>query len=395
MVMDSNIEAGFDYSLLHKTWRCFFCANKKNSVADTLCGICNNPRQPSRLALHHKGGYYLCKLRTGFKLPTVTILRVSPLPQKQFKLIIPAINDDFSECIRELLDASEPVDGEIVDQASHRMEAVEPANTALSLFDQVIEHANNLVYDSSFGRYLESSTLEQKSSSPISHNRTNPRYKTEFKYAQSMLRSKVELRWAVEEDIRQSDLENGLVVVDERKKKTSQHEPCVLCEAMFPLPSLVGMVSYKAALDWKINHGVYIDPKDKRFLKNSVHDGAKLCIFCMQFFNNNFSSIIEKMAKEKLADDIDHHSNRKLTGRKSSQSPRDSIALREIPTERPISRLQQKISRAHLEMKSELAKSRFSIQKLASNRSRIVDTSKSGTFLRDKYKDVSLHYDEA
>lgn len=70
------------------------------------CGICGNLRQPNRIAVQHSSGLYLCKTNTMFKIPTMTIYRLAPLPEIQFKAIIPAVGSSLRDSLCEVLDTA-------------------------------------------------------------------------------------------------------------------------------------------------------------------------------------------------------------------------------------------------------------------------------------------------
>eukprot|EP01036_Dinobryon_divergens_P022721 gene22721-31006_t len=60
---------------------------------------------------------------------------------------------------------------------------------------------------------------------------------------------------------------------------------CAVCEFSFPKTSLLGAVSWKTVLRWKLQGGG----------SNKFVDSAQVCIFCMQFFDKNFGVLVEPM----------------------------------------------------------------------------------------------------
>jgi hypothetical protein len=63
---------------------------------------------------------------------------------------------------------------------------------------------------------------------------------------------------------------------------------CPVCEREFPSQSqLLGKITFRAVLKWKIDHKVVIPKGDHRMDSNRLADCAHLCIFCTQFFDKN------------------------------------------------------------------------------------------------------------
>lgn len=299
--------------------------------------------------------------------------------------------------------------------ATHRLSHGQASpDRKLSLYDTIIDKAHNLAYDGSVGRFIDIKSIETILEKQIQANQPQnasnleestpiniiDKYKTDLEYPKHMIISKKELELAVNEEIKHlSHLPSKHHPIDLSHQNINLNDPilknqqkfsiCYLCLLTFPKESLAGIVSLKSVLQWKANHDVEVNRRDKQYLKYTLVDGVPICVFCMQFFDDNYSFILEQMAKEEKIDEIFTESMISSMDVATSVSLKESSSKQSI--DRPYSRLVQKISVTQLKIRSEISKSRFQIQKY-NHRSRIVDTTKVGTFLRDKYKDVSHIY---
>ena len=70
--------------------------------------------------------------------------------------------------------------------------------------------------------------------------------------------------------------------------KFTKRLPCILCEYIFPIEALVGVITYRTICQWKEQHDVNMNDTHTSKQYNP-HDIVKLCIFCNQFFDNEYS----------------------------------------------------------------------------------------------------------
>ena len=89
-------------------WRCIACAHRRNKTSDLHCEVCHIVRAPRKLVVRHSDGLFLCATHVNASIvgqPTVSIFRVSPLPEIQFKSIIPVTGTCLLDCIKDILDS--------------------------------------------------------------------------------------------------------------------------------------------------------------------------------------------------------------------------------------------------------------------------------------------------
>ena len=379
-----------------KTWRCVFCMSKKNLANATTCAVCKIQRQPDRIGLHYNGAHYLCRTNTSHKIPTVTIFRVFPLPELQFKTIVHMNGKDIIECVHEAIDSYfEDERKQLLSPPPtfSKVPSIEFFNTNKSfenlesiknrdLFEDVINSSTTLAYDGKIGQYINIDSLFNM----------DPEYiKTGFAYTTNMTVAKREIKKIVDDIIYKRD--EGDDYVDENKlfyeqRKSLKRQNCGLCELNLPIDSLIASTSFKTISKWRENHDVPFLSNDRRLMNSNIHKEMLICLFCVQFIDKNFCDVIGSIATEVHYDEeTTKMHNRSI--RTSKSNSHHSRAIEEIS--RPISRIEQKISISKLKLRAELAKTNFYVQEMKKT-SKIVDSNAAGTFLRDKYCNVSLIY---
>ena len=122
---------------------------------------------------------------------------------------------------------------------------------------------------------------------------------------------------------------------------------CSLCEREFSTDNLPGTVSYRSVLQWKFEHSVPNTncPSSKQRSFSKLYDVSYLCVFCSQFFNYQFGEFIDinKIEKSVLTEIGPESSDAEVD---YSKSKIDSQLIR------PISRLNQRISKDRLHLKA-------------------------------------------
>lgn len=122
---------------------------------------------------------------------------------------------------------------------------------------------------------------------------------------------------------------------------------CSLCEREYSTDNLPGRVSYRTILQWKLEHEVpniqNLTSKHKSFTK--LYDVSYLCVFCTQFFNYQFGKFVDI---DKLEKSVSAHS------RPESQDVDVKYSTAKIDSAftRPISRMNQRITKDKLQLKS-------------------------------------------
>jgi len=75
--------------------------------------------------------------------------------------------------------------------------------------------------------------------------------------------------------------------------KLSKEDMCSLCERVYHLRNLVGVVPFKAVAKWREQHGCPFPPREKRLMTPNIYGASYLCTFCMQFFDDSFGDYID------------------------------------------------------------------------------------------------------
>jgi hypothetical protein len=182
------------------------------------------------------------------------------------------------------------------DQLSSQSQQHPPAeDLTLDLFHRVMKNGENYAYDANIGQYVHVDTLKRdsSSSSPSPSSSADPHISRDLNYLKSMKREKTEMTRIVEETIQRRSEDYIDDVIDlthdtlrEWKGKTS----CSLCEFQFPPAQLLGTISLNTLLNWRKDHQLSLEkyPASQSSLVNK-YQTMRLCVFCMQFFDTNFS----------------------------------------------------------------------------------------------------------
>lgn len=181
-----------------------------------------------------------------------------------------------------------------------------------SLFDKVMSGANDLVYDSHIGQYVEKSKLdagvlasptrETNDEGSLDGEETLHGLIKEFQYVKHMRKERDIMRNTI-----QTKKENGKLpdmgptsasfhdtpFSDRGEDRTKHRAPCALCEFPFPVVSLMGQVPFNAVVQWRARHGNPIPESDPRLDVHSRYETARICAYCTQFFDKNFTDYVE------------------------------------------------------------------------------------------------------
>jgi hypothetical protein len=380
-----------------KLWGCPTCKFRKNLAAKTRCQVCNQPRPADKFAVREGGQVYLCHCITSAHFPTVSICRIFPTPLKASKVILPSafntLEENVRAAIRENIDVfeirpevnSESEGSEAISAAamsSEEREEKEQATKArmseerskLSLFDRVMYDASDLAYDAAIGQYVHVDTTSDRTDT---HHLTH-----DLGYVKFMQREKLEMTRIVDETKRRRDDKSLFVEhseIDDIAPPIGTQHKCQLCEVLFPKIQLVGMITYKAIAAWREHRGIVVDYGDPRFCKYGIHDAALLCVYCTQFFDKDFSDVMESKASEEnfAASEGILRGTLHCTNSVYKRMMRKLIVKQQEIHDRPMSRIEQKVTVAQLKFR------------LGSVKPTIFEfSSKAPTTLREKYQDV-------
>uniref|UniRef100_A0A7S1UBN2 Uncharacterized protein n=1 Tax=Phaeomonas parva TaxID=124430 RepID=A0A7S1UBN2_9STRA len=214
----------------------------------------------------------------------------------------------------------------------------EPEGRNVSLFDQVMRDAQGLVYDAGIGQFVEKETIQKKIALEVEERKRRHRLPTddmdakarhrkreqeaveseplhgidsEFEYVRFMQREKGAMTRKIKEaEYKKKQAES--VDVDAFGMPSPAHSQqydtwigekiylpkehtlyCALCCRIYEEHNLVGVVPFKAVVDWRSERDAPFDESDRRLQLSKIYDNVKLCVFCTQFFDDDFSKYLD------------------------------------------------------------------------------------------------------
>lgn len=317
-------------------------------------------------------------MNSTIRIPSVVVLQVEPQPLNQKTLSLAGFEGgSLKEWLKDPLAAFATIGTENDHEDEHEQESPRSfvLNSGQSLYDAVVENANHRVYDAKIGRYVSASTTQ-------GHD-----VFTDTKYANQMVKSKIELTRVVNE-VRTRQMMGLWDSTDRMQKSTSALTvACSLCEQEFPRSQLVGRISFKAVCRWREEHHAPIDPTDRRLAWNRVHEPSPVCIFCNQFFDEDFGDVVEPAAV--ISSSFEGLDIRVDEMEASSKQLKKIINVYKPQVEdRPLSAMKHKMALSRLKLRAEINSSAQRIQ--YNNRTAtLLDQEKAGRLLRNKYSSVS------
>ena len=406
-----------------KRWGCSMCLSRKNLTTATVCATCGAPKPISRIGiLSSHGAFFLCKTDTSTALPTVSIFCVSgsneeavtamKLNAHHHKVILPMRGEKtVEECCREAIDNlvnyNDPEDDKFENYDLHKSKILHEKKESKSiesvsalgpewvrdesktLFAQVMESAKDISYDASIGRYLHKDVAAQMEDQELLHENMN--------YTKFMLREKVEMGKNVTEILKRRN--NSDIYYDfEPPGRDEERHHCALCEMVFPISQLLASITFKAVSDWRDKRSASFPSNDIRLSALRIHDKALLCLFCTQFFDKDFSDVVDEseiedsvgFGKSSGIEGGFHYSNKTY-----KRIMKKMIEKQAQLDDRPLSRMKLKLSIDRIKFKAESGNAdlrfQYNPQALKKDLAKpIVDQAKGGRLLRDKYSDLGV-----
>ncbi|GMH76431.1 hypothetical protein TrST_g1969 [Triparma strigata] len=176
-------------------------------------------------------------------------------------------------------------------------------NEKMDLFEQVMENGKGLVYDPSVGQFRERKGISRRKSISPADLANLHGVSDHFHYIKFMKREKDAMTFKLDllmkeksgekheaptnEDIEAEYLKGSSVL------QSHLNKPCTLCEMVFKPWNLPGVVPFKAVSEWRRKHGKPFDKTDRRLAQSRVYEACRLCLFCTQFFDADFSDFVE------------------------------------------------------------------------------------------------------
>jgi hypothetical protein len=252
----------------------------------------------------------------------------------------------------------------------------------IDLFQSVIERAHTQAYDAGIGQYVHKDTIVPEDAED------KMRFKTELNYSKIMETQRKEMKKIVENYILHRNYHQEPFVP---YKAETPRSPCFICGIIVPDPELVGTITFAGAIKWKEARGVPPPVFDHRMHSNDKYSLVKMCVFCTQFFDEDFSDVTATSLAEQQA--LETALEESPMRRKKLDKPtvRRKVVVAE-PTEldRPVSRIKLKLMVQRIKDQAMNDSScRFQYNSFAP--SGRIDQHKVGYLLRRKYCDVRIY----
>jgi hypothetical protein len=340
-----------DLSIKRRYWGCFTCRSLKNTNKSTHCPYCGSKRSQDRYSLQRDKILYLCRVHTEKIFPIVTILKIWNGKEISGKVKLRMIGDSLLDCMEAAIDDFESnkfltvrqdssdelssidcdpsLSQQSQSQSQPQSQQRPSEDLSLDLFHRVMKNGENFAYDGNIGQYVHVDTLTDSSNQNISRD---------LNYLKFMKREKKEMTKIVEETLqRRSEdyIEDVIDLTHDTLREWKGKVPCSLCEFLFPPSQLLGTISLNTLLNWRKDHQLSLEnyPASKSSINNKYRT-VRLCIFCTQFFDSNFSHHF----------DVEMEANAEIRTRLKEQLKQKKTQSKETP----MTKLQTDLSIAEL-----------------------------------------------
>lgn len=401
--------SGTTHAQYHKYWECNSCNHRYNPVDIASCLICDKERTRHRYSAVVNGSIYLCRLLKNNA--TLTVLNVFNDDHFETDLMKSegTIDESIVEAIGRHLDEVCSVTAlSTTDKKKSALQITSPSpsptklssllgsslslllNPGLSLFDQVISNAESVVYSSKIGQYVSKDTVTVDSDTGVTTLDSSP-MKVAFSYVSAMNKERHVMSDVVSEVVRrrkEAYLYDSTADLDVNRNEWESFQICQLCERSYPKSQLYGLISMKAVINWKIEHNVQFAPNDHRLDITNIHSGAKLCIFCTQFFDTKYCDLFDPQQMKLSVGISNIPGPLNCSNTVYKKMLRTSVKKWQLLGQaRPLSRMRHKLELEQLKLKatqSEINKNaRF--QYNPKQPDHLVDQEVVGNYLRRKY----------
>ena len=282
------------------TWLCDVCKDYRNKGSSKHCNSCGALRKKSRYGILLDGVYYLCHIYSLKHTQLMSVYQVMPPSDHVMRVTYPSDADVSYDVvctmIRRALEPAPIKAQEKINDSEKEGSSVSPAKED-SLFQRVMEEGKGLAYDSKIGRFVPSDTIDNTRIKKQKVKSALEAVNTDLNYVKFMAQEKRVMKKVVDETIvlRKKQEGDGLETANFQR---SIYKPCSLCELEMPEESLLGEVSFVTVSRWRQERNAPIPKSDHRFSSTNLYNSAPLCIFCMQFFDGEIGSAIERGAQE-------------------------------------------------------------------------------------------------
>lgn len=317
-----------DITIKKRYWGCLICKSLKNNIKINSCSYCHTKRSQDRFIIKRKNIIYICKVYTEKVFPIVSIIKIdcnnshNNNNEVYGKVKLRMTYDTLKESMNNAIDDFETEKflsirtsrETLLQEQQRKEEQLEQINNnnnnnklskedlKLDLFHRVMKNGENYAYDGNIGQYVHIETLKNRQDSDQSKDNNIVR---DLHYLKFMKREKHEMNKIVEETINRRNaeyIENVIDLTYDTLNEWKEKVPCSLCEYMFPPSQLLGTISLKTLITWREQHNVKSNLSEAKSSLNNIYTNVKLCIFCSQFFDTNFSYTldVEAAANKKI-----------------------------------------------------------------------------------------------
>ena len=404
--------SGTTHAQYHKYWECNSCNHRYNPVDIASCLICDKERTRHRYSAVVNGSIYLCRLlKNNAALTVLNVFNDSHFVTDLMKSE-GTIHESIVEAIGRHLDEVCSVTAlSTTDKKKSVLQITSPSptkpsptklssllgsslslllNPGLSLFDQVLSNAESVVYSSKIGQYVSKDTVTVDSDTGVTTIGSSP-MKVAFSYVSAMNKERHVMSDVVSEVVRrrkEAYLYDSTADLDVNRNEWESFQICQLCERSYPKSQLYGLISMKAVINWKVEHNVQFAPNDHRLDITNIHSGAKLCIFCTQFFDTKYCDLFDPQQMKLSVGISNIPGPLNCSNTVYKKMLRTSVKKWQLLGQvRPLSRMRHKLELEQLKLKatqSEINKNaRF--QYNPKQPDHLVDQEVVGNYLRRKY----------
>ena len=99
------------------------------------------------------------------------------------------------------------------------------------------------------------------------------------------------------------DEDEARVLIDAGAAARAAMVPCTCCERPYRARAMLGVASFHAVAEWRRRRGADIPRGDARHGITKRYEGAKLCVFCTQFFDDEFCDYVRISGDAAVVDD--------------------------------------------------------------------------------------------
>lgn len=279
---------------VNHVWKCEICNCATNPVRAAKCTICGEPAPRTRFGTFTHGRYVLVDLRTGRNAAEARIYELAS--NKNHIEELPAgedLDDRVAEVLRNALDdefrETRRIEAPRLASRARRRhrgaqlsyEASEDAKVVRGdLFAQVLQHDRTAANAATMRKQVV--TMRKR----VAFLSTDVAAEDES----TILIRRKNADGSVDES--RVDRDEATVLIDKEAAARAMFTPCGCCEREFRGRALLGVASFQQVSMWRTQRAAPFAAKDPRRALSRRYETVKLCVFCTQFFDSDFSDYV-------------------------------------------------------------------------------------------------------